>query len=131
MILVIAMLITPGATAHLLTEKFQSMVIASVSISLSTSFAGVYLSFYIDSAPAPTIVVLMTVVFILVFIRHSINAKRASSALLRSESRMPSLFDSQYWLILVNSRVDTLITSNICHYCNLAVMSAHRSSNNR
>lgn len=95
MILVIAMLITPGATAHLLTEKFQSMVIASVSISLSTSFAGVYLSFYIDSAPAPTIVVLMTVVFIVVFIRHSINAKRASSALLRTESRMPSLFDSQ------------------------------------
>ncbi len=93
MILVIAMLITPGATAHLLTQKFQSMVLASVIISLLTSFAGVYLSFFIDSAPAPTIVVLMTVVFILVFIRHSINSKRASSSLLAPKSRMPSLFD--------------------------------------
>ena len=55
-ILVIAMLIAPGAIAFLLTCKFSSMLAIAVMIAIIASFFGVYLSFFIDSAPAPTIV---------------------------------------------------------------------------
>lgn len=82
MILVIAMLIAPGAIAHLLTTKFQSMVMVSVAISLYCSFLGVYLSFFIDSAPAPTIIMLMSTTFIGVFVFTSYRAKLTSRKLL-------------------------------------------------
>ena len=82
MILVIAMLIAPGAIAHLITAKFQSMMMASVGISLSCSFLGVYLSFFIDSAPAPTIIMLMTTTFIGVFVFTSYRAKQTSQKML-------------------------------------------------
>jgi manganese/iron transport system permease protein len=82
MILVIAMLIAPGAIAHLLTNKFQSMVMVSVAISLCCSFLGVYLSFFIDSAPAPTIIMLMSTTFIGVFVFTSYRAKLTSRKLL-------------------------------------------------
>ncbi|MFN1531970.1 metal ABC transporter permease [Vibrio jasicida] len=67
MILVIAMLIAPGATAFLLTRRFHSMVLLALCISLFSAFLGVYLSFFIDSAPAPTIILIMTLKFICVF----------------------------------------------------------------
>jgi manganese/iron transport system permease protein len=82
MILVIAMLIAPGAIAHLLTTKFQSMVMVSVATSLCCSFLGVYLSFFIDSAPAPTIIMLMSTTFIGVFVFTSYRAKLTSRKLL-------------------------------------------------
>ena len=81
MILVVAMLIAPGAIAFLLTRKFQSMMLIALLISTLTSFLGVYLSFFIDSAPAPTIIMLMTLVFICVFIYSGYQAKRASAVL--------------------------------------------------
>ena len=71
MIFVIALLITPGATALLLTAEFRSMVALSIGISVVCSLIGVYLSFFIDSAPAPTIIILMTIVFICVFCFNS------------------------------------------------------------
>ncbi|MGR5110548.1 metal ABC transporter permease [Vibrio jasicida] len=67
MILVIAMLIAPGATAFLLTRRFHTMVLLALCISLLSAFLGVYLSFFIDSAPAPTIILIMTLKFIFVF----------------------------------------------------------------
>jgi manganese/iron transport system permease protein len=66
-ILVIALLIAPGAIAFLLTRKFSSMLAIAVIIAILASFFGVYLSFFIDSAPAPTIVLLMTIGFIAAF----------------------------------------------------------------
>ena len=84
MILVIAMLIAPGATAHLLTNRFETMVFTSLTISLLCSFFGVYLSFYIDSAPAPTIIMLMTITFIGVFVYHSYRNKIRSKKILVS-----------------------------------------------
>lgn len=75
MILVIAMLIAPGAIAFLLTSKFQNMLFVALLISLLTSFFGVYLSFYLDSAPAPTIIMLLSTTFIVVFIYSSYQAK--------------------------------------------------------
>jgi manganese/iron transport system permease protein len=84
MILVIAMLIAPGAAAHLLTNRFETMVFTSLTISVLCSFFGVYLSFYIDSAPAPTIIMLMTITFIGVFVYHSYRNKIRSKKILVS-----------------------------------------------
>ena len=67
-ILAIAMLIAPGAIAFLLTRKFSTMLLLAVAIAVLASFFGVYLSFFVDSAPAPTIVLLMTIVFIGAFL---------------------------------------------------------------
>jgi manganese/iron transport system permease protein len=67
-ILAIAMLIAPGAIAYLLTNRFEHMLLTAVAIAVTASFLGVYLSFFIDSAPAPTIVLVMTVAFIAAFL---------------------------------------------------------------
>ncbi|RIK88055.1 MAG: hypothetical protein DCC69_02400 [Hyphomicrobiales bacterium] len=66
-ILAVAMLIAPGATAFLVTRRFEAMLAAAVAVAATCSFLGVYLSFFIDSAPAPTIVVLMTISFLCAF----------------------------------------------------------------
>ncbi|WP_367929919.1 metal ABC transporter permease [Aquamicrobium sp.] len=79
-ILAVAMLIAPGATAFLLTRRFEAMLGAAVAIAAGCSFLGVYLSFFIDSAPAPTIVVLMTAVFIAAFTRSRLQAAAAARA---------------------------------------------------
>ena len=79
-ILTIALLIAPGAIAFLLTKRFERMLLISVAVAALSSLIGVYSSFFIDSAPAPTIVLLMTLIFIIAFfaaIRR--NAKAPSS----------------------------------------------------
>ncbi|WP_375598760.1 metal ABC transporter permease [Devosia sp. Naph2] len=67
MILVIALLIAPGAIAFLITRRFGVMLLVAVGVSVGCSLLGVYLSFFLDSAPAPTIVLLMSACFILAF----------------------------------------------------------------
>lgn len=78
-ILAIAMLIAPGAIAYLLSRRFERMMALSVMIALISSFAGVYACFFIDSAPAPTIVLLMTIIFIGVFVWQQIGIRRATA----------------------------------------------------
>lgn len=73
-ILAIAMLIAPGAIAFLLTRSFGAMLAVAVLVAVACSLAGVYASFFIDSAPAPTIVLLMTAVFVAAFVRSSRRA---------------------------------------------------------
>lgn len=75
-ILSISLLVAPGAIAVLLTNRFHIALLASVLISVLVSISGVYISFFIDSAPAPTIVVLFAFIFILTFIVTSIKEKR-------------------------------------------------------
>ncbi len=75
MILVIAMLIAPGAIAFMLTRSFLRMIVLSVFIAINCAFFGIYLSFMIDSAPAPTIVMLMSATFICVFIYTSYKTR--------------------------------------------------------
>ncbi|MBC6532654.1 iron/manganese ABC transporter permease subunit SitD [Citrobacter amalonaticus] len=76
-ILSISLLIAPGAIAVLLTRRFARALLLATGLSVVTSFLGVYLSFFLDSAPAPTIVVLFTILFIAAFVfaalrdRHS------------------------------------------------------------
>lgn len=79
-ILCIALLIAPGAIAFLLTRRFGAMLALAVAIALVASFAGVYLSFFIDSAPAPTIVVLLAIAFILAFVWSVVRTSRLQVA---------------------------------------------------
>ncbi|UGX85452.1 metal ABC transporter permease [Phyllobacterium meliloti] len=67
-ILAVAMLIAPGSIAFLLTKRFEQMLLVSAAVAVVTSLAGIYLSFFLDSAPAPTIVLLLTASFILAFL---------------------------------------------------------------
>ena len=66
-VLVIALLIAPGAIAFLLSRSFGRMLWISLAIALVASQLGVYLSFFLDSAPAPTIVLLMATIFLVAF----------------------------------------------------------------
>jgi len=68
-ILTIAMLIAPGAIAFLLTRQFAVMLGVAVAVAVSASLLGVYLSFFLDSASAPTIVLLLTLAFVAAFVR--------------------------------------------------------------
>ena len=79
-ILCIAMLIAPGAIAFLLTRRFGAMLGLAVLIALVASFLGVYLSFFLDSAPAPTIVVLLSIAFIAAFVWSVVRTARLESA---------------------------------------------------
>ena len=76
LILAIAMLIAPGAIAFLVTRTMGAMLIVAVLVAIAASFFGVYLSFFIDSAPAPTIVLLMTAIFVVAFIWSSWRTAR-------------------------------------------------------
>ena len=78
-ILAIAMLISPGAIAFLLTRRFATMLLASVVIAVAGSLLGVYLSFFLDSAPAPTIVLLLSLVFVFALLHASRRAPEASA----------------------------------------------------
>ncbi len=80
-ILSIALLVTPGAIAFFLTRTFSKMLVVATIVTMISSFMGIYLSFYLDSAPAPTIVLLMTFVFIIALIIQQFRFKqlRASS----------------------------------------------------
>lgn len=78
-ILSISLLIAPGAIAVLLTRRFAHALWLAVALAVSISFAGVYASFFIDSAPAPTIVVLFSAVFVLVFAITTVRDKRMLS----------------------------------------------------
>lgn len=82
-ILSISLLIAPGAIAILMTREFFHALLLAVVISAITSFLGVYLSFFIDSAPAPTIVVLFSLLFVITFIYSTLRDRRLEKQLLR------------------------------------------------
>ena len=64
-ILAIAILIAPGAIAFLITRSFGAMLLAAVGVAIIASLSGIWLSFYLDSAPAPTIVLVFSLLFVL------------------------------------------------------------------
>ncbi|MEP2919768.1 metal ABC transporter permease [Sulfitobacter sp.] len=66
--LVIAMVVTPGATAYLITDRFPRLLVMSVSIGALTSFVGAYLSFFLDGATGGIIVSLQTLIFLVAFV---------------------------------------------------------------
>ena len=79
-ILAIALLVAPGSIAFLVARTFGGMLVIAVTAALFAVFTGIYASFFIDSAPAPTIVLVMSGLFILAFIRNRIIAHRQAKA---------------------------------------------------
>jgi manganese/iron transport system permease protein len=66
-ILVIAMVVTPGATAYLLTDRFPTLLVLSVALGMTTAAVGAYASFFLDGATGGLIVSLQTSLFLLAF----------------------------------------------------------------
>ena len=84
--LVIAMVVTPGAAAYLLTDRFPRLILTSVAIGALTSFTGAYASYFLDGATGGIIVVLQTLIFLAAFFfapKHGMLAarRRARAAL--------------------------------------------------
>ncbi|WP_347139274.1 metal ABC transporter permease [Paracoccus sp. SSK6] len=78
-ILSVALLIAPGAIAFLLTSRLQAMLALAVAVGIGSSLLGIWASFWLDSAPAPTIVVVMTVLFALVFFWRQATGGRTAA----------------------------------------------------
>ena len=76
LILAIGLLIAPGAIAFLLVRTFRHMLWVSVLICMSAMLLGTYLSFFLDSAPAPTIILILTALFIAAFLRRQQQNRR-------------------------------------------------------
>ena len=77
--LVVAMVVTPGATAYLLTDRFGRLIVIAMAIGASTSFVGAYLSYFLDGATGGVIVTLQTLVFLAAFYfapKHGVLAAR-------------------------------------------------------
>jgi len=77
--LVIALVITPGATAYLLSDYFPRLLAISVGIGTVTSFVGAYISFFLDGATGGIIICLQTTLFLLAFLfapKHGLLARR-------------------------------------------------------
>jgi manganese/iron transport system permease protein len=81
LILAVALLVTPGAIAFLTVRSFGHMMIVSVAVCVASMLIGAYLSFYLDSAPAPTIVLILTAIFIVAFVRRMRETQRLSRRL--------------------------------------------------
>ncbi|MEP9349515.1 metal ABC transporter permease [Xanthobacter sp. KR7-225] len=82
--LVIAMVVTPGATAYLLTDRFPRLIGLAVMIGAGTSCVGAYLSYFLDGATGGIIVVLQTLIFLAAFLfapKHGMLAARRQAAL--------------------------------------------------
>ncbi len=82
--LVIAMVVTPGATAYLLSDRFGPLVILAILIGALTSLVGAYLSFFLNGATGGVIVCLQTLIFLLAFVfapKHGILAARRRARL--------------------------------------------------
>lgn len=77
-ILSIALLIIPGATGFLVSKDFKRMLVVAVSSTVLSSILGVLASYYIDSAPAPTIVIFMSINFVLSYLLFISNKIRTT-----------------------------------------------------
>ncbi|HMQ37905.1 MAG TPA: metal ABC transporter permease [Micropruina sp.] len=91
-VLVVAMLITPGATAYLLADRFGHMLVLAPSISALCSVVGVYLSYWIDASPGGLVVLTQGAAFALVYLfgpRHGLLGRRLASRRRREAVPVP------------------------------------------
>ncbi|WP_298958473.1 metal ABC transporter permease [uncultured Roseibium sp.] len=86
LILAIGLLIAPGAIAFLLVRTFGTMLWVAVGVCMASMLAGTYASFFLDSAPAPTIILILTALFVLAFIRRMLLTRKMS----RQRMEIPS-----------------------------------------
>lgn len=78
-VLVVAMLVTPGATAYLLTDRFGKMIGIAVTLGVVTSLVGAYASYFFDGSTGGCIVTLQSAVFVIALVwapKHGIRAAR-------------------------------------------------------
>lgn len=91
--LVICLVVTPGATAYLLTDRFPRLLALAVAIGAGTSFLGAYISYFLDGATGGIIVVLQTALFLAAFVfapKHGLlAARRRAAEALREEGATP------------------------------------------
>ncbi len=78
LILAIGLLIAPGAIAFLLVRTFGTMLWVSVLVCMAAMLTGTYASFYLDSAPAPTVILILTAMFLAAFVRRQVQTRRMS-----------------------------------------------------
>ncbi len=86
--LVIAMVVTPGATAYLLSDRFERLLLIAACIGGLSSFIGAYASYFLDGATGAIIIVLQTCVFLVAFVfapKHGLLAARRRAAQARLE----------------------------------------------
>jgi manganese/iron transport system permease protein len=96
--LVIAMVVTPGATAYLLTDRFPRLLVIAVAIGTLTSLLGAYVSYFLDGATGGVIVTLQTLIFLTAFVfapKHGVLAARRKSAAALSPAPPGSLESRQ------------------------------------
>ena len=89
--LVIAMVVTPGATAYLLSDRFANVLKLSVAIGTSSAFFGAYLSYFIDGATGGVIVLLQAIIFLLAFVfapKYGLLASKKKKSLNISEATL-------------------------------------------
>ena len=84
--LVIAMVVTPGATAYLLTDRFSRLILISVALGVGTSATGAYASYFLDGATGALIVILQTILFGLAFVFAPVHGRLATRR--RASSRL-------------------------------------------
>ncbi len=80
LILAVALLIGPGAVAFLTVRTFPRMLMTAVAVCAFSTLAGVYLSFFLDSSPAATIVLVMTALFIIAYLWKTARVRRMTTA---------------------------------------------------
>ena len=95
--LVIALVVTPGATAYLLCDRFPRLIITSVAIGSVTSFTGAYISYFLNGATGGIIVTLQTLFFLVAFFfapKHGLLAakRKAKLALERGSGDLAAEF---------------------------------------
>ena len=79
LILAVGLLIAPGAIAFLLARSFGRMLAVAVAVCMAAMLAGVYASFFLDSAPAPTVILILTAIFVAAFLRRQRQIRRAAA----------------------------------------------------
>lgn len=79
-ILSVAYLIAPGAIGFLLTRRFSTMLMTSAAVALVAGLAGIYASFWLDAAPAPTIVLILTGLFLGALAVRQLRERRAGQS---------------------------------------------------
>ncbi len=89
-VLVIAMVVTPGATAYLMTDRFGVMILLAMVIGATTSALGAYLSFFLDGATGGLIVVFQTLVFLAAFVFAPKHGRLAARRAARNAAEVAS-----------------------------------------
>ncbi len=80
LILAVGLLIAPGAIAFLLVRRFGQMLIVASIACFTAMISGIWASFWLDSSPAATIILVLTAMFLLAFLRRSLQIRAQSRA---------------------------------------------------